>query len=124
MFTNSTTSMLTAEAEHRNHAIVEQVIADLKSSALAHLPSGRTNANAAWLACAVIAYNLTRAIGVLGGGKFAKARTSTTRSKLTSTPARIATTGRATTCTYPATTPHEHRFTAILDAVQAPPQAA
>ena len=31
--------MLAAEADHRRHAIIEQVIADLKNSALAHLPS-------------------------------------------------------------------------------------
>jgi len=39
VFTDSQLSMLDAEATHRDHAIVEQVIADLKSSALAHLPS-------------------------------------------------------------------------------------
>jgi hypothetical protein len=46
---------------HRGHAIIEQVHADLKDSALAHLPSGKFNANAAWLVLAVIAFNLTRA---------------------------------------------------------------
>ncbi len=124
VFTNSTAPMLIAEAEHRDHAVVEQVISDLKSSALAHLPSGRMNANAAWLACAIIAYNLTRAIGVLGGGKLAKARTSTIRSKLISIPGRIATTGRATILHLPRDHRHEHRFIAMLDAVQAPPRAA
>ena len=39
VFTDSTEPMLIAEAHHRDHAIVEQVIADLKSSALAHFPS-------------------------------------------------------------------------------------
>src|SRR5664279_5733401 len=34
VFTDSTEPMLIAEAHHRDHAIVEQVIADLKSSAL------------------------------------------------------------------------------------------
>ena len=33
---------------HRDHAIVEQVIAELKDGPLAHLPSGRYTANAAW----------------------------------------------------------------------------
>jgi hypothetical protein len=36
------------EAEHRDHAVVEQVIADLKDQALAHFPSGQFYANAAW----------------------------------------------------------------------------
>ena len=44
--------MLAAEAAHRDHAVVEQVIADLTNSALAHLPSGDFSANGAWLACA------------------------------------------------------------------------
>jgi hypothetical protein len=47
--------------------IIEQVHADLKDSAFAHLPSGKLTANAAWLVLAVIAFNLTRAAGVLGG---------------------------------------------------------
>ena len=38
------------EAEHREHAVVEQVIADLKDQALAHFPSGQFNANGAWAA--------------------------------------------------------------------------
>ena len=49
-----------ADKTHRGHAIIEQVHADLKSSALAHLPSGKFTANAAWLVLAVIAFNLTR----------------------------------------------------------------
>ena len=40
VFTNSPLSMLEAEKAHRAHAIVEQVIADLKNGPLAHLPSG------------------------------------------------------------------------------------
>ena len=37
---------------HREHAQVEQVFADLEDSALAHLPSGKFTANAAWLTLA------------------------------------------------------------------------
>ena len=124
VFTNSTASMLTAEAEHRDHAIVEQVIADLKSSALAHFPSGRMNANGAWLGCAVIAYNLTRAAGVLAGGNLAKARTSTIRARLVNIPARTATSARTVTLHLPENSRHRRQFLAVLDAVQAPPAAA
>jgi hypothetical protein len=46
VFTDSPESMLTAEATHRDHAIVEQVIAELKNGPLAHLPSGLFTANA------------------------------------------------------------------------------
>ena len=54
-----------ADKLHRQHAIVEQVHADLKHSELAHLPSNRFTANAAWLVCAVMAFNLARAAGTL-----------------------------------------------------------
>ena len=52
---------MAADKTHRGHAIIEQVHADLKNSALAHLPSGKFTANAAWLVLAVMAFNLTRA---------------------------------------------------------------
>jgi hypothetical protein len=39
VFTDSPLTMLEAEKTHRAHAIVDQVIADFKGSALAHLPS-------------------------------------------------------------------------------------
>jgi Transposase DDE domain group 1 len=46
---------------HREHATVELAIRDLKEGAgLEHCPSGRFFANAAWLACAVLAHNLIR----------------------------------------------------------------
>jgi len=58
VFTGSPLTMLQAEKTHRAHAIVEQVIADLKSGALAQLPSGSFAANSAWLVLAVMAFNL------------------------------------------------------------------
>jgi hypothetical protein len=90
IFTDNPQSMLEAKAAHRAHAIVEQVIADLKDSALAHLPSGQFNANAAWLVCAVIAHNLTRAAGALASRFHARARTGTIRTQLINAPARLA----------------------------------
>ena len=90
MFTDDPEPMLAAEATHRDHAIVEQVIAELKNGPLAHLPSGRFAANAAWLVCAAIAHNLTRAAGVLAGGTHARARAATLRTRLILTPARVA----------------------------------
>ncbi len=59
VFTNSPLRMLDAETAHRGHAIIEQVIAELKDGPLAHLPSGTFTANAAWLVLAAIAFNLT-----------------------------------------------------------------
>jgi hypothetical protein len=52
---------------HREHATVELAIRDLKGGAgLEHCPSGRFSANAAWLACAVLAHNLIRWSARLG----------------------------------------------------------
>jgi len=39
VFTDSRELMLAAGATHRDHAIVEEVIAELKNGPLAHLPS-------------------------------------------------------------------------------------
>jgi DDE family transposase len=90
IFTDSPEAMLAAEATHRDHAIVEQVIAECKNGPLAHLPSGRFTANAAWLVCAAISHNLTRAAGALAGGRHRRSRTGTIRAQLITTPARIA----------------------------------
>jgi len=46
--TNSTLSAVAANEIHRDHALIEQVIAELKDGPLAHAPSGRFTANAAW----------------------------------------------------------------------------
>ena len=67
VFTNSPLPMLEAEQAHRAHAIVEQVIADLKNGPLAQLPSGHFWVNRAWLVCATIAFRLTRTAGTLVG---------------------------------------------------------
>ena len=71
--------------------IVEHVIADLKNGPLAHLPSGRFAANAAWLALAGMAHNLARAAGCLASTFHTTARPPTVRDQLINIPARIAT---------------------------------
>ncbi|PZG72657.1 IS1380 family transposase, partial [Streptomyces sp. NTH33] len=89
-FTNSPLSLRDAERDHRRHAVVEQVIADVKNSAFAHAPSGHFQANAAWLALAALAHNLIRAAGTLAGAFHAKAVTATIRAHLINVPARLA----------------------------------
>ncbi|MBR7839671.1 IS1380 family transposase [Actinospica durhamensis] len=79
-----------AEPTHRQHAVIEQVFSDLEDGPLGHLPSGRFNANAAWLALAGIAHNLTRAAATLAGRFHAKATGATVRRTLINIPARIA----------------------------------
>ena len=61
VFTDSPFVTLQAGAGHRDHAIVEQVFADWADGPLAHLPSGHSPANAAWLTLAAMAHNLLRA---------------------------------------------------------------
>ena len=90
--TNTTLSAVEADQTHRDHALVEQVIAELKDGPLAHLPSGKYTANAAWVALAVTAFNLARASGVAAGQH--RARWASLRRKIINIPARIATTGR------------------------------
>jgi hypothetical protein len=113
-----------ADRTHRGHAIIEQVFADLKGSALAHLPSGRFNANAAWLVLAVIAFNLTRAAGTIAGGAHARATTATIRRRIINIPARIATSARRITLHLPTAWPWQEPWQAIFDATLGPPRTA
>jgi hypothetical protein len=94
VFTDSPFELVQAEGQHRDHAIVEQVIADLGAGPLEHLPSGVFNANAAWLVLAAMAHNLLRAAGTRAGGRYARARTATIRRDLVTMPARTARRGR------------------------------
>src|SRR4051812_26982784 len=107
-----------ADQTHRRHAIIENVHADLKASALAHLPSGVFNANAAWLVCAVMAFNLTRAAATLTkAADLAKATTATIRRKLINVPARIATSARRLHLHLPTNWPWEQAWSALYRAV-------
>ncbi|WP_406483718.1 IS1380 family transposase [Streptomyces platensis] len=78
-FTDNPATTLQAEQEHRHHAVVEQVIADSKAGALAHLPSGDFHANAAWLTLWAMTYTLLRATGAPTSACHAKATTATLR---------------------------------------------
>ncbi|PBC35603.1 IS1380 family transposase [Rhodococcus sp. ACS1] len=105
-----------ADKTHRQHAIVEQVHADLKNSALAHLPSNSFSANAAWLVAAVMAFNLTRAAGTLTADpKLTKATTGTLRRTLVSVPARIASSARRLTLHLPTHWPWETAWHNLFD---------
>jgi hypothetical protein len=88
--TDSDEDTATADRTHRDHAVIETVFADLIDGPLAHMPSGRFAANAAWTTAAVIAHNLGRAAAVTAGGRLAKARAATLRRKLIAVPARPA----------------------------------
>jgi hypothetical protein len=124
VFTDSPLSLLTAEADHRRHAIIEQVIADLKSGPLAHLPSGRFMANSAWLVLAAMAFNLTRAVGVLAGGRHRKAVTASIRSHLINLAGRSTRTARRTTLRLPTNWPWATGFQNLTAACLGPPPTA
>ena len=106
------------------HAIVEQVFADLKASALAHLPSGKFTANSVWMVCAVIAFNLTRGAGRIANGNLAKATTPTLRRTLVNVPARIASSGRRLTLHLPQRWPWERQWAAMFTHCCGPPAPA
>ena len=89
-FTDTALSTVDADITHRRHAVVETVFSDLIDGPLAHLPSGRFPANAAWLVCAGMSHNLLRAAGSLAGRFHAKARGATLRRHLVLVPARLA----------------------------------
>ncbi|MGA8046778.1 MAG: IS1380 family transposase [Dermatophilaceae bacterium] len=114
-----------ADKVHRAHAVIEQVHADLKSSALAHLPSGKFTANAAWLVLAVMAFNLTRAAATLTGvRRLSRATTATVRRTLIAVPARVATSARRIVLHLPQAWPWAHAWTALFERVHAPPVTA
>ena len=120
--TNSTFSTVEADEHHRDHALVEQVIAELKDGPLAHLPSGKYAANAAWVALAVIAFNIARAAAV--GAGLAKARWATLRRKLINVPARVAATGRRLVLHLPTHWPWADAWWSLHAVATGPPQPA
>lgn len=117
---------------HRDHAIIEQVNADLKSSALTHLPTTSFAGNAAWLHLTTMAYNLMRAAAALTAtpdrpknsrDELANATSDSLRHKLINVPGHITRSARRTTLHLPRNWPwadHRHRLRNALS----PPIAA
>ena len=125
VFTDSPYETLQAEQQHRGHAIIEQLLADLNDGPLAHLPSGKFNANAAWLAIAAIAHNLLRAAGSLAGRRHASARAATVRRDLIAVAARTARHGRdRITLHLPEGWHREREWASLFEAACGPPATA
>ncbi|WP_425388756.1 IS1380 family transposase [Amycolatopsis jejuensis] len=111
VFTDTGFDTVAAETRHRDRAgAIEQIFADLNNSALAHFPSGRFAANAAWLALAALAHNLQRSAGCLAGSVHTKARTGTIRAHLIAIAARITRTARTTTLHLPQNWPWKNTW--------------
>jgi len=116
-FTDSTEPTTEADITHRRHAIVETVFADLIDGPLAHLPSGRFPANAAWAICAAMTHNLLRAAGTLTSEKHAVARGATLRRQIVAVPARPARPQRRPVLHLPAHWPWAKPWKALWDNV-------
>ena len=125
VFTDSPFELVQAEEQHRGHAVIEQLLADLNDGPLAHLPSGKFTANAAWLAIAAIAHNLVRAAGALAGRRHARARTATIRRDLIAVAGRTARHGRGRlTIHLPEGWHRAHEWLNLWEAACGPPTAA
>ena len=122
--TNRTDALAVVESEHRQHAVVELAIRDLKDQALAHFPSGKFTANAAWTVIACLAHNLLRWTSVLGlpGHTIPAARTL--RRRLLALPGRLTRTARRWTLHLPAHWPWQDAFVEALRSIRALPTAA
>ncbi len=108
---------------HREHAVVELAIKDLKAGAgLEHLPSGVFSANSAWFQIAVLAHNMIRWTAHLGGhhtDRLIVARTIRTR--LLALPARLVNRAGRLTLRLPARWPWATTFTSLLAALRGLP---
>jgi hypothetical protein len=122
--TNRDEDIALVEAEHREHAVIEQVIADLKDQALAHLPSGHFNANGAWTVLAALAHNLLRWTQLLGLPDTTVRAARTLRRRLLSIPGRLTRHARGCTLHLPVRWPWQGDYISALNTIRALPAAA
>jgi hypothetical protein len=122
--TNRTDTLAVVEAEHRQHAVVELCIRDLKDQALAHFPSGKFTANAAWTVIAALAHNLLRWTQAIGLPQATTRTARTLRRRLLTLPARLVRSARRTTLRMPARWPWADDFLAALARLRALPPPA
>jgi hypothetical protein len=122
--TNRDEDIALVEAEHRDHAVVEQVIADLKDQALAHFPSGHFYANAAWTVLAALAHNLLRWTQLLGLPDTTTRAARTLRRRLLSIPGRLTRHARGWTLHLPARWPWHGDYINALNRIRALPATA
>jgi hypothetical protein len=119
--TNRTEPLELVEAEHRQHAVVELAIRDLKDQALAHFPSGKFLANAAWTVIAALAHNLLRWTTLIGLPDTVIPTARTLRRRLLTVPGRITRTARIVTLRMPARWPWHTQFLTALARLRAIP---
>jgi hypothetical protein len=122
--TNRDEEITLVEAEHRDHAVVEQVIADLKDQALAHFPSGHFHANGAWTVLAALAHNLLRWTQLLGLPDTTVRAARTLRRRLLAIPGRLTRHARGWTLHLPARWPWHGDYVNALNRIRALPATA
>jgi DDE family transposase len=122
--TNRIEDITIVEAEHRDHAVVEQVIVDLKDQALAHFPSGHFHANGAWTVLAAIAHNLLRWTQLIGLPDTTVRAARTLRRRLFQIPGRLTRHARGWTLHLPARWPWHGDYISALNRIRALPAAA
>ena len=114
---------ITADRFHREHAVVELAIRDLKHGAgLEHVPSGHYGANAAWLACTVLAHNLGIWTGLLTGQP--PITHQTRRTQLIALAAVIVNRSGRKLLRFPARWPWAQQITATLNTIRSLPEPA
>jgi len=121
--TNRTDDITLVEAEHRDHAVIEQVIVDLKDQALVHFPSGEFNANGAWTVLGALAHNLLRWTQLIGLPNSTVRAARTLRRRLITIAGRLTRHGRTWTLHLPARWPWHGDYLAALARIRALPAA-
>jgi Transposase DDE domain group 1 len=119
--TNRDQDIALVEAEHRDHAVVEQVIVELKDQALAHFPSGHFYANGAWTVLAALAHNLLRWTQLLGLPDTTVRAARTLRRRLLQVPGRLTRHARGWTLHLPARWPWHGDYITALNRIRALP---
>ncbi len=119
--TNRTDPLEVVETEHRQHAVVELAIRELKDQALAHFPSGKFLANAAWTVIGALAHNLLRWTSLIGLPDTIIPTARTLRRRLLTVPGRISRTARRVTLRLPTRWPWELPFLTALKRLRAIP---
>jgi Transposase DDE domain group 1 len=118
LITNRTDQLAVVEAEHRDHAVVEQVIADLKTQALVHFPSGQFYANSAWTVIGALAHNLLRWTQQIGLPDTPVRAARTLRRRLLHVPGRLTRHARGWTLHLPARWPWHGDYTRALSRIR------
>jgi hypothetical protein len=118
-----TISAVEADQFHREHAVVELAIRDLKEGAgLEHIPSGHFHANAAWLGCSVLAHNLGIWTSLLAGQP--TVTNQTRRTRLFALAAVLVNRSGRYLLRFPTAWPWADQFTLMLERVRSLPELA